>query len=411
MNRLVRILAGVLTLAVLAGAGWFFFLRPGESGMELTARFSRTTGLYQGDEVKVLGVTVGTVDSIDPGPQYVTVKFSVQHGVSIPANATAAIVAPNLVTSRFVQLSPAYVRGSQLHDGDRVKHTAVPIEFDQVKKQLTRLARSLAPTAHDKRGALGRALKTADANLTGNAAQLNSMLHELSLASDTLSSSRDDLFGTVRGLQLFVHSLVSSDASVRAFSGHLRDVSQVLDDNRSALAVALRRLDDAVGQVRTFVKHNRGALKSGVGQLAKLSHLLAGKQYQLAELLHVAPTALSNFYNIVDPRYHAATGTLAAANFDDLAQLVCRQIVATGGIVKDCLTVLQPLLNQIGLSKLPTSVQDRIKASMRRGAEQGRSTPKPPATATETTPPSRGGGIIGKSVRGIVGLLLPGQAP
>ena len=76
-----------------------------------------------------------------------------------------------------------------------ITKTATPVEFDQVRRQLTRLATSLAPTAHDHRGALGGAVRTADANLTGNAAQLNTMLHQLSLASDTLSSSRGDLFG------------------------------------------------------------------------------------------------------------------------------------------------------------------------------------------------------------------------
>ena len=400
-RRVVRWLAGLVTLAVLVTAGFVVF-GSGDDGTELTAHFTRATGLYEGDEVRVLGVTVGTVDSIEPGRHYVTVRFTVDHGVSIPAGATAAIVAQNLVTARFVQLSPAYTHGPTLHNGDVITKTAVPVEFDQVRRELTRLAKALAPTAGDHSGALGGAVRTADANLTGNAAQLNSMLHQLSLASDTLAASRGDLFGTVRGLQIFIHSLVRSDASVRSFSGQLNDISQVLDDNRSALAVALARLDDAVAQVGGFIKHNRTGLRTTVGALSKLAHTLAGKQYQLAELLHVAPTALSNFYNIVDPRYHAATGTLAASNFDDLAELVCTQIVRTGGVVQDCLSILQPLLDKIGLSKLPTSVRQAAV----RGAEQAHTTP--PSQTTTSTGPTLDGQKIGKTVRGLLGQLLPG---
>ena len=70
----------------------------GDDGTELTAYFSRTTGLYVGDDVRVLGVRVGEVDSITPGPKHVTVTFTVDHGVDVPAKVKAAIVAPNLVT-------------------------------------------------------------------------------------------------------------------------------------------------------------------------------------------------------------------------------------------------------------------------------------------------------------------------
>ena len=332
----------------------------GDDGTKLTAYFSRTTGLYVGDDVRVLGVRVGEVDSITPGPKHVTVTFTVDHGVDVPAKVKAAIVAPNLVTGRFVQLAPAYRSGPRLPAGSVIKDTAVPIEFDDVKAQLTRLAKALAPTAKDSKGALAGVVNTADKNLTGSAEQLHTMLHDLSLASDTLASSRGDLFGTVRGLQIFIHSLVQSDASVRSFSSQLQGASGVLNDNRQKLGAALSDLDTAVAQVDTFLKQNRSGLKGSIGQLATLTSTLTAKKYQIALLLHVAPTALSNFYNIIDPRYAAATGTLSIGNFDNMAQLICRQIVQTGGTVADCEALLNPLLKQVGLSKLPTSLGDGL---------------------------------------------------
>jgi len=42
-----------------------------------TAYFTNTHGLYEGDEIRVLGVQVGAVDTIEPGRESVKVTFSV----------------------------------------------------------------------------------------------------------------------------------------------------------------------------------------------------------------------------------------------------------------------------------------------------------------------------------------------
>ncbi|MDQ2796312.1 MAG: MCE family protein, partial [Actinomycetota bacterium] len=397
-HRLLRVVALLAVLGVVVALGIKVF-GPDNGTTELTVDFTRSTGLYSGDDVRVLGVKVGQVESINPDRDGVRVKISLDDGIAVPPGAEAAIVAPNLVTSRFVQITPAWVSGPKMPAGATipVSRTAVPIEWDEVKTQLTRLAGSLAPTTTDEKGALGGAVGTADANLTGTAQQLHTMLGQLSRASGTLASNRGDLFGTVRGLASFVQNLVRSDKSVRSFSQQLADVSNLLDDNKSQLGAALSQLDDAMGKVTSFVKDNRTSLRTSIKSLSTLTTTLAGKQYQLAELLHVAPTALDNFYNIVDPRYHAATGTIAAGNFGDVAQLVCRAIVATGGGPDACLAVLGPLLKQLGLSTIPLSVKDAVTKT---AAEAG----KNPAPATIGIPPAAG--VPGSNpVPNLLGLL------
>jgi phospholipid/cholesterol/gamma-HCH transport system substrate-binding protein len=407
MNRALRWLLTAVILAGVAVAGYAYWIS-GDDGTKLSAQFARSTGLYTGDDVRVLGVKVGEIDSVTPGPSYVTVSFTVDKGVDIPAAAKAAIVAPNLVTQRFVQLAPAYTGGPALHSGGviPVTRTAVPMEWDDVKTQLTRLATALGPSGADKGGALAGAVDTTDANLTGSAAELHSMLHTLSAASDTLASNRGNLFGTISSLNTFVHALVTSDASVRSFSAQLAGVAGLLDQNRSNLALALNELDGAISSVTGFVAHNRTAVKSSIASLATLAKILNEKQYQLADLLHVSPTALSNFYNIIDPRYNAATGTLAAANFDDVAQLVCRQIVATGGVVNDCLQVLQPLVNELGLLKMP----GKIKLDLEKAAadEKAHLATTPTLPSVPSVPSLPGLSKVPEKAKRIVGLLLPG---
>jgi phospholipid/cholesterol/gamma-HCH transport system substrate-binding protein len=80
-----------------------------------TAYFSSVTGLYPGDEVRIAGVKVGTVESISPHPDNASVVIEIDHGVRVPADAKAVIVAQNLVAARYVQLAPLYRSG---HTGD-----------------------------------------------------------------------------------------------------------------------------------------------------------------------------------------------------------------------------------------------------------------------------------------------------
>ena len=93
-----------------------------------SAYFANANGLYTGDEVRILGVAVGTVEAIDPQPDRTKVTFSVDKQYPVPADAKAAILSPSLVTARAIQLVPAYSGGPKLAAGATIPQdrTAVP---------------------------------------------------------------------------------------------------------------------------------------------------------------------------------------------------------------------------------------------------------------------------------------------
>ena len=69
-----------------------------------SAYFANANGLYTGDEVRILGVAVGTIEAIDPQPGRTKVTFSVDKDYSVPADAKVAILSPSLVSARAIQL-------------------------------------------------------------------------------------------------------------------------------------------------------------------------------------------------------------------------------------------------------------------------------------------------------------------
>src|SRR5581483_724537 len=171
-----------------------------------TAYFANTNGLYTGDEVRILGVAVGTVEQIDPLPNAAKVTFTVDSQYSVPADVRAAVLSPSLVTARAIQLVPAYSGGPKLQDGATIAEdrTAVPVEWDDLRKELEKLTDSLQPKAPGGPSALGEFINTSAANLRGEGDTARDTIIKLSQAVSALGDHSTDIFSTVRNLQLLV---------------------------------------------------------------------------------------------------------------------------------------------------------------------------------------------------------------
>ena len=65
MNGVKRLVPLLVILALVVAAGVTMF-RGGDDQKTLTAHFPRTISIYEGSQVKVLGVGIGAVDKVTP---------------------------------------------------------------------------------------------------------------------------------------------------------------------------------------------------------------------------------------------------------------------------------------------------------------------------------------------------------
>ncbi|MCU1647877.1 MAG: mce1D [Nocardia sp.] len=354
--RTARLVAAALVVVV---AAWLVYGLVSDIGKKhITAYFPSTNGLYAGDEVRVLGVKVGKIDSIDPGKDRATVKLTVDRGIDLPTDAKAVIISPSLVSARFIQLAPAYTGGPKMGDNASIplEHTAVPVEWDDIKAELTKLSKALGPIGEDKQGSFGRAINTAADNLGGgNAQAFRDTLKELSSTLNTLSDGRTDLFGTIRNLQQFVDVLSKSNDQIVQFGGRLASVSSVLANVSTDLGSGLDNLDTAVGDVKRFLDERSGALTESVQRLADATQVLADKKPELEKIMHSGPTALANFYQLYKPAQGTLTGALSAPNFANPIAFLCGAVEAVGANDSDksaaaCKQYLGPVLNSLTMN-------------------------------------------------------------
>src|SRR5258708_9773306 len=126
-SRWLRIaLAALLVTTLLVGV---YRVWPWRAGHKVVGYFTSAVGLYRGDDVRIVGVRVGKIDSIEPRATDVKITMSVKDGVKVPADAKALVIAPNLVSARFVQLAPAYTGGAAMADGAEIRldRPAIPV--------------------------------------------------------------------------------------------------------------------------------------------------------------------------------------------------------------------------------------------------------------------------------------------
>jgi phospholipid/cholesterol/gamma-HCH transport system substrate-binding protein len=208
-----------LVLFALVVVGLATFLFNGGDQKTLTAQFPRAVSIYQGSDVRVLGVPVGKIDSVTPSGTDVIVTMHYDANVQIPANAKAVIVSPSIVGDRFVQLTPAYTGGAVLASGATLteQQTAVPLELDQIYSSVDDLTVALGPNGANSKGALTDLLDTTARNFGGQGAKFHRTIENFSRLSQTLADNKDQLFGSVRELEGFVHTLARNDHTVRGF--------------------------------------------------------------------------------------------------------------------------------------------------------------------------------------------------
>ncbi|MCF3941214.1 MCE family protein [Gordonia tangerina] len=357
-KRVLQVVAGVVLIALVAVAAYLGFTKA--TTKSVTAYFPSATGLYNGDPVRVLGVDVGSVTSITPREGDVRVQMSIDRDTPIPADAKAVVVAQSLVSGRFIQLTPVYSEGPQLNDGDAIpmKRTAVPMEWDDVKKQLGELTEAVGPQGAEP-GTAATAIDVFEQNLNGNGAAINQSITELSDVMDTLAAGRGDLFATIRSLQKLTDALSDSHEQLVQFNGRIASVSDVLADNTDALDGALHNLDSAMTDIQGFIAQNKDALTTSVSDLAQTTSILADKDEQLRGLLHSAPNQLANFYNIYNPLTGSLSGVFGLGMGNNLITLLCGTMDANNrpgqsqADVEHCVDVLAPMLSTIAVAYPP----------------------------------------------------------
>ena len=372
-SRNAKIGLAVALVLVLVGGILTVVLRAGGIGRtHVTGYFADSTGLYNGDDVVILGVHVGKVEKIEPQPDHVKISFWYDDKYKVPANAKAVILSPSLVTPRSIQLTPAYTGGPVMADHAVIPQgrTAVPVEYDDFRQQLEKLTQTLQPTKPGGTSTLGALINTAADNLRGQGPDIRETIIKLSQAISALGDHSNDLFSTLKNLSILVSALHDSSDLLGQLNQNLAAVTNLLANDPNEVGNAVRNLNDVADDVRNFVAENQDALGTTSDKLASVSQAVVQSLDDIKQVLHIAPTAFQNFLNIYQPAQGALSGALAVNQFANPIQFLCAAVQAASRrsakeSAKLCVQYLAPIIKNRQYNNLPLGENLFVGASAR----------------------------------------------
>jgi phospholipid/cholesterol/gamma-HCH transport system substrate-binding protein len=261
-------------------------------GTTYTAEFKESAGLRSGNEVRLAGVKVGAVRSVELVRNKVVVDFRVDD-VSLGDRSTVSIEIKTLLGDKYLGITSAGSEPQSANDPIPVGRTRTP--FDIVP-------------------AVGKLSQTVDQIDTKQLAQSFQVL------SDTFANSPQHIKDTLTGLSQLSAVLSTRDEQLKTLLANTAGFSQTLADRdeqlqklfsdaslllgelqfrREAVHALLTGTTNLANELRGLVADNQELLQPTLNSLDQVTTILAKNQKNLNDSLHSLAPYVRMFNNVV----------------------------------------------------------------------------------------------------------------
>lgn len=276
----------VLATAVLAGV-----IRSGSDGggEHYTAIFTNATSLNTGDDIRVAGVKVGSVQRIElTDDRLAKVTFTVSDAVNLTHGTVAQLQFRNLIGQRYIDLEVGKPTAEELAPGYTfpVEQTRPALDLTRVFNGFRPLFKMLKPddvnaltkqiiAVFQGEGATVETLLSSTANLTSTLAKkdkvIGALIDDLNAVLDTVNQRSDQVDTTIVTLQRLVSGLA---------------------EDRKTIGSTLVGLGNLTDSVADLLEQGRAPLEGSLNALGRLADNLADHGQVLDEFLKKLPTKL-----------------------------------------------------------------------------------------------------------------------
>lgn len=238
-----RLLVGLVCMSLLAGCIGPF---APDTGLEFTAVFTRTNNLFEGSDVRILGVPKGTVLKLTPKGSEVIATLQMQPGIDLPADVQVAVAPTSLLGERFVQVDRAYTGGPKLADGAVIplERTSVGVDIDEVLASFEKFLEGLDEET------LADLVDVLVATLEGQGEGLNRLLDQGADTVAVLRRSSDDLNLAVSQLAELNETVATRDKELGALFDDLSSVMSTIADEGPVIIEGMQNLRRLTNELR-----------------------------------------------------------------------------------------------------------------------------------------------------------------
>lgn len=283
-----------LVLALLVMAAAFNLSKfPGFRGETYQAWFSDASGIRTGSSVQVGGIRSGRVSDVTLQDSKVLVTFSVDAGIEMGEDTTAAVEVLNLLGEKYLRITPS-------GDGRLSQDEPIPVERTR--------------SAYDIIGVFG------DLTETTEDIDKQALKDAFDVLSDTVDSAAPEIAETFRGLSRISRTISTRDEELQRLFASSREVSKVLAarsedlvqlmgsadlvfDELQKRRVAIHRLlVNARGlarELRGLVTDNQAQIRPALREVDDLLDTLLSRRKELKATLNALGPYTSFLSNII----------------------------------------------------------------------------------------------------------------
>lgn len=264
---------------------------PGEK-QTWTARFTSVSGLRTGDDVRVAGVKVGRVETIEVvDNDQARVKFTLLKDQNIYENTQVSLRYQNLLGQRYLALSAAKKRGSKLSPGSEIPASMTDAGFD-----LTTLLNGFEP--------LFNVIEPAEVNklaanlisvLQGESGTVESLLRQTGRAT-TYLASKDEVFGEVlRNLTPVLRNLDANSGEFDWAVVQLKKLVTGLAKERATFASSIDNIGGLLESTSGLLNRTRTPLSKDIKSLRRLNSTFTRGTKEFGVMVGKLPLLLEAF--------------------------------------------------------------------------------------------------------------------
>lgn len=254
------------------------------------AEFTDVTGLNEGDDVRIAGVRVGTVESIDlvkrsDGPSIAKVAFTVVNSRSLPTSATATLRYRNLVGQRYIDVA----RGAGDSNAVLKPNGTIPLSQTQPAVDLTVLFAGFQPLTQGlDPGTVNQLSFEIVQTLQGEAGSLESLLATLADLTNALADKDKVIGSVVDNLTSVLTEVGNRDSELTDLIVQLKNFVSGLAQDRTTIGNSIDGINNLATSTAGLLTKIREPLRNDVVQLnglvANLNKNSATTEFVLQQL-------------------------------------------------------------------------------------------------------------------------------
>jgi phospholipid/cholesterol/gamma-HCH transport system substrate-binding protein len=261
-----------------------------QSSRNYKADFTDVTGLVKGDDVRIAGVKVGSVKSVDVvGADHARVEFDVADAATVTRSSNATIRYRNLVGQRYISITEG------VGDTTRLKEDAtIPLSRTEPALDLTELFNGFKP--------LFKALSPEDINklsgemiavFQGQGGNLEGLLANTAEITSSLAA-RDQVIGDlIENLNVVLTTIGDRDQQLTSLIKQFRAFMAGLVKDRDALLGPLDSISDLAVETADLTAGLRPSFVEDVKQLRRVSKNLKDGRGEIDRALQILPIKLT----------------------------------------------------------------------------------------------------------------------